>query len=259
MNGNDNINNVRDYWNKRPCNIRHSLSEIGTKKYFDEVEERKYFVEPHIPHFADFEKWKGKKVLEIGCGLGTDAINFARAGAKYSAIELSDKSLELTKKRFDVFNLDGKFYQGNAEDLLSIVPIENYDLVYSFGVIHHTPNPGEVIESVKQYMGNESEFRLMMYAKNSWKNIMIESGFDQPEAQSGCPVAYTYSQDELRELLADFEIIDMHQDHIFPFIVGKYINYEYQLEPWFEVMSEKMFGALCRELGWHTLITCKLS
>jgi SAM-dependent methyltransferase len=254
-----NISNVRDYWNERPCNLRHSKLEIGTKEYFDEVEKRKYFVEPHIPGFADFRKWEGKKVLEIGCGLGTDAVNFARSGAEYSAIELSEKSMELAKKRFELFNLKGSFYHGNAEDILSIVPVEKYDLVYSFGVIHHTLNPENVIDSAREYMDSESEFRLMMYAKNSWKNIMIEGGFDQPEAQSGCPVAYTYTHDELYELLGSYDVIDIHQDHIFPFVVEKYVNYEYQLQPWFESMSPDMFDSLCRSLGWHTLIICKLA
>ena len=71
------VDHVREYWNKRPCNIRHSPSEIGTRQYFDEVEARKYFIEPHILPFAQFERWKGKRVLEIGCGIGTDTINFA--------------------------------------------------------------------------------------------------------------------------------------------------------------------------------------
>ncbi len=253
-----NITTVREYWNARPCNIRHSNSELGSEQYFNEVEERKYFVEPHIPRFAEFKKWKDKKVLEIGCGIGTDAVNFARAGAQYTAIELSQKSLDIAQKRFEVFGLDGRFYLGNAEDLLSIIPIEEYDLIYSFGVIHHTPNPKNIIDSVKRYMHSDSEFRLMMYAKNSWKNIMIEGGYDQPEAQSGCPVAYTYTQDELRLLLDDFEILDIHQDHIFPFVVEKYIKYEYELQPWFKAMPEKMFDTLCKSLGWHTLISCKL-
>ncbi|MCS6894612.1 MAG: class I SAM-dependent methyltransferase, partial [Bacteroidia bacterium] len=62
------IDNVQKYWDNRPCNIRHSPKPVGTREYFDEVEKRKYFVEPHIPRFAEFPRWKGKKVLEIGCG-----------------------------------------------------------------------------------------------------------------------------------------------------------------------------------------------
>jgi 2-polyprenyl-3-methyl-5-hydroxy-6-metoxy-1,4-benzoquinol methylase len=87
------IGQVKDYWDRRPCNIRHSPKAVGTKEYFDEVEDRKYFVERHIPTFAQFERWRGKKVLEIGCGIGTDTINFARSGALVTAVELSEQSL----------------------------------------------------------------------------------------------------------------------------------------------------------------------
>jgi hypothetical protein len=71
------IDRVRDYWNRRPCNVRHSPAPPGTRSYFDQVEERKYLVEPHIRRFAQFDRWSGKRVLEIGCGIGTDTMNFA--------------------------------------------------------------------------------------------------------------------------------------------------------------------------------------
>lgn len=252
------LDSVRDYWNRRPCNVRHGTAPVGTKEYFDQVEARKYMVEPHIPGFSEFEKWKGKKVLEIGCGLGTAAVSFARAGADYTAVELSEESLKLARQRFEVFGLQGRFYSGNAEELSSVVPVERYDLVYSFGVIHHAPHPEKIVAEVKKYLGPESEFRLMLYAKNSWKNILIEAGFDQPEAQSGCPIAFTYTHDEVRALLRDYEIIDLRQDHIFPYVVEKYVRYEYELQPWFKAMPPEMFRALEQALGWHTLITAKL-
>src|SRR5262245_24906868 len=115
------IEDVQSYWDRRPCNIRHSPEPVGSRKYFDQVEARKYFVEPHIPRFADFPRWKGKRVLEIGCGIGTDATNFARNGAEYAGIELSAKSLELAMQRFDVYGLKGRFYHGNAEEVDAVV------------------------------------------------------------------------------------------------------------------------------------------
>lgn len=254
------IQTVQSYWNARPCNIRHSTQPIGTKEYFDEVEQRKYFVEPHIPGFAQFKRWHGKKVLEVGCGIGTDTINFARAGAKVAAVDLSDESLKVAQQRAKVFGLEEKicFYHANAEELSSFVPVEPYDLVYSFGVIHHTPNPSNVIAQIRRYMTSASELRMMLYAKNSWKNMMIEAGFDQPEAQSGCPIAYTYTPDDVRNLLKGFAILEIKQDHIFPFIIEKYVKYEYEILPWFSAMPKDMFTALEKRLGWHMLITARL-
>ena len=97
---------------------------MGTRQYFDEVEQRKYRVEPHIPGFAEFEKWRGKKVLEIGCGIGTDTINFARAGAEVTAIDLSEKSLEMARRRAEVFGLKDRirFIQADSEHLRIIFP-----------------------------------------------------------------------------------------------------------------------------------------
>lgn len=253
------VDDVQEYWNRRPCNIRHSTKPIGTKEYFDDVEARKYLVEPHIPKFAEFDKWKGKKVLEIGCGIGTDATNFARAGADYYGTELSDESIKVTQQRFDTFGLKGTFATGNAEQIASWAPGKDFDLIYSFGVIHHTVHPDAVIREARKLIKPDGEFRVMLYGKNSWKDIMIEAGLDQPEAQNGCPIAFRYSHDEVRKLFREngFEVTDIWQTHIFPYVIEKYVKYEYEIQPWFKVMPQEMFEALEKNLGWHLCIYAK--
>lgn len=252
------IDDVKSYWDGRPCNIRHSLRPVGSREYFDEVEARKYFVEPHIPGFAQFERWNGRRVLEVGCGLGTDAVNFARAGADYTAAELSQASIDLAKKRFDVFGLKGTFHLGNAEEMSQHLPNASFDLVYSFGVIHHTPNQRAVVEEIRKLIRPDGEFRLMLYAENSWKAMMIEAGLDQPEAQSGCPIATVYSLEMVRDLLSGlFELTSADQAHIFPYVVEKYVKYEYEVQPWFRAMPKEMFEILEKRLGWHYLLVAK--
>jgi SAM-dependent methyltransferase len=253
------LDEVASFWDRRPCNFRHSPREVGTREYFDEVEERRYFVEPHIPRFAQFERWRGKRVLEIGSGIGTDGINFARAGADYTGVELSKASLDLARRRFDLFNLQGKLVQDNAEELSKNVPGAAFDLVYSFGVIHHTPRPDAALREARKVIRPNGEFRVMLYARDSWKDAMIEAGLDQPEAQSGCPIAFTYSKEEASAMLdaAGFRVTSIEQDHIFPFVIEKYICYEYELQPWFAAMTPEMFLALKHRFGWHLLIVAQ--
>ena len=218
------IDDVKKYWDDRPCNVRHSSKEIGTKEYFDEVERKRYTAEPHIPLFADFPAWKGKKVLEIGCGLGTEGINFARYGADYTGTDLSIESLNLAQNRFKVYNQKGRFFQGNAENLSSFVNVEKYDLIYSFGVIHHSPKPNLIIDQIYKYMDDSTILKIMLYAKNSWKNYMIDAELDQPEAQYGCPIANTYTKDEVSNLLHGLEILSIEQNHIFPYQILSLIH-----------------------------------
>ena len=165
----------------------------------------------------------------------------------------------MAKQRFEVYGFPGKFYQGNAETLDQYLPTDKYDLIYSWGVIHHSPEPKKIIKQIKNYLAPDGTFKLMLYAKNSWKSFMIDAGFDQPEAQYGCPVAYTYSEDDIRELLGDeFDIVSMTQDHIFPYQIEPYKQGQYIKQPWFENMPVQVFRVLEKRLGWHLMITAKL-
>ena len=269
--GTSTLDLVRDFWDKRPCNVRHSARPVGTREYYDEVEARKYFVEPHIPGFAQFERWRGKKVLEIGCGIGTDSINFARAGADLTIVELSETSLELCRRRFDVYGLTARFSQVNAEELSAFVPVEPYDLVYCFGVIHHSPEPGRIVREVRKYGDARSELRLMLYSKWSWKVAWIVLKYGRgafwragelvrcySEAQEGCPVTYVYSFGEIRELLRAFDIVEMRKEHIFPYVIEKYVRYEYEKVWYFRWMPAWLFRWLEHRLGWHTLAVARV-
>ncbi|CAN5768525.1 hypothetical protein BH24ACI3_BH24ACI3_01100 [soil metagenome] len=261
------IQDVKKYWNARPCNIRHSSAEVGTKEYFDQVEARKYFVERHIPSFADFERWGGKKVLEVGCGIGTDTINFARAGADVTAIDLSSESLAIAKKRAEVFGLTDKieFYEANAERLADFIPEEEYDLIYSFGVIHHSPHPERILKHLREYFTHsETQLKIMVYYRYSWKvlwMVMVEGlrfwKLDEivakhSEAQTGCPVTYSYSKRSARDLVGNgFEIDHIFVDHIFPYEIPRYVKYEYEYVWYFRMLPRSVFHWLERRLGWH--------
>ncbi len=223
------------------------------------MEARKYFVEPHIIDFADFPTYRGKKVLDVGCGIGTIGSGFSRCGADYTGFELSEKSLEIAKKRFQVLGHSGRFIHGNAEELASYFPDDTFDLIFSFGVIHHSPDPKKIVREMRKILSPNGEIKIMVYAKNSWKQTMIDAGFDQPEAQSGCPIAFSYSKEEINDLLEGFDILSIEQDHIFPYMVNEYKQYRYVKEPWFAQMPEEMFKALEKSFGWHLCITAKPS
>ena len=266
---------VREYWNRRPCNLRHSQAPVGTREYFDQVEARKYLVEPHIPGFAQHERWAGKRVLEIGCGLGTDTINFARAGASITAIDLSAKSLELAQQRAAVFDLSDRitFLEADAERLSDYVAPEAYDLIYSFGVIHHSPHPERILEELRRhFVGPASTVKLMVYHRHSWKVAALvlqeangawwkldEAVAKQSEAQTGCPVTYSYSRRGLSDLLGryGFAVEQMFVDHIFPYRVTDYVQYRYVKAFPFNILPEPATRALERRLGWHLCVTAR--
>lgn len=265
---------VRQYWDKRPCNVRHSQKELCSKEYFDEVEKKKYFVEPHIPVFANFRRWEGKKVLEIGCGIGTDSINFVRNGAELTIVELSEKSLDICKKRFEIFGLTATFILGDVEKLSMCLEPEHFDLIYSFGVIHHTPNPSKAFEEIAKFMDKDTEIRIMLYSKISYKLfwIMMENDVHKisnmedlirqnAEAQYDCPVANTYTFREIRDLVGKhgIEVEKIWKDHIFTYDIPNYKKNIYTKDRYWKDVDPVLFKQFEDELGWHTLVVGRKS
>jgi SAM-dependent methyltransferase len=139
---------------------------VGTRLFYERVEEHRYTKEWHIPAAADFESARGLRVLEIGCGLGTDGAQFATAGAIYTGVDLTEAAVALARRRFELFNLPGTFRTADAENL--DFADESFDLVYSHGVLHHTPDTERAVREVHRVLRPGGRAVVMLYHRDSY-------------------------------------------------------------------------------------------
>src|SRR2546427_11343672 len=137
---------VRAFWQAHPCGTKFSDAEMGTPEFFDRIEAHRYEKEWHIPEAADFAGTRGLRVLEIGCGMGTDGAQFVKAGADYTGTDLTDAAVELARKRFELSGLRGRFSVADAERL--DFADNSFDLVYSHGVLHQTPATQQAVNEI---------------------------------------------------------------------------------------------------------------
>jgi SAM-dependent methyltransferase len=246
------MSEIADFWDKAPCEAWHGTAPVGSMWWSQQISAQRYFVQPHIREFADFPRWRGKYVLEIGCGIGTDAIEFARAGAMVVGTDASMESIRLARTRRELIGRLGNaqfflaYSNGELEQEQSAVP---FDLVYSFGVLHHTPHPETVLQNAHKYLKHSGELRIMLYAKYSLKHLFRR----QPEASAGCPLVRWYSMREAKRLVesSGFRVTSIEKRHIFPWRIKKYRQHRYRKAfPW-NIIPEEWFE---RYLGHHILV-----
>jgi ubiquinone/menaquinone biosynthesis C-methylase UbiE len=164
--GVDQKGRVRDFWEEEPCGSEHAGAPEGSPEFFAEVERTRDELDPYIARFADFEGAKGKRVLEIGVGLGTDFIRFVRAGAIATGVDLTEHAVELVQRRLELEGLEAEVRTADAENL----PFEgdSFDRVYSWGVLHHTPDTTKAIDEAIRVLRPGGEACVMLYARHSW-------------------------------------------------------------------------------------------
>lgn len=164
---------VHDFWQANPCGAKFAAADVGSREFFAALERHRYETESHIPEVVGFDRWRNRDVVEVGCGLGTDAINFARAGARYTGVDLTEASIELTRKRFALENLTANLRVADAEALP--FSSDSFDLFYSHGVLHHTPDTERAINEAHRVLKPGGTAIVMLYHKNSYNyrvNIM---------------------------------------------------------------------------------------
>ena len=157
---------VRSFWQENPCGTKFADAPPGSRRFYELVEEHRYTKEWHIPVAAHFADAKDLAVLEVGCGLGTDGAQFAKAGAKYTGIDLTDAAVELAKRRFELFDLPGTFRVADAERL--DFPDNSFDLVYSHGVLHHTPDTPTAVREIHRVLRPGGKAVVMLYHRDSY-------------------------------------------------------------------------------------------
>ncbi len=162
---------IVQFWNKKPCGTFGNIPQNIDLDYFNKIKERRYKLEPFIRTIVQFEKWRGKKVLEVGCGIGIDGMEFAKIGANYIGIDISEKSLKLAKTYFNLSNQRANLLLADAENL----PFQDntFDLVYSWGVLHHTPDIQKAIEEIYRVLKPNGRIIIMLYNKYSLVGLQL--------------------------------------------------------------------------------------
>jgi ubiquinone/menaquinone biosynthesis C-methylase UbiE len=275
---------VREFWQQHPCGTKFSDAEMGSREFFERVEAHRYQKEWHIPSAANFAATRGLKVLEIGCGLGTDGAQFARAGAAYTGIDLTEAAIDLARRRFALSGLAGEFRVSDAEKL---------DFAdETFGVLHHTPDIEAAVREIHRVLKPGGRALVMLYHRGSYNYrvgirvlrragaglLQSENGIklvhqltgepidslrehaasltnangnfsatellNQSTDGAGNPLARVYSRREARELFKDFREVDLRAY----FLNKRFIPVVGNLLP------RSIESALASRWGWHLWI-----
>jgi SAM-dependent methyltransferase len=167
---NDALRMVHDFWNTRSCGEDLYLRGHDESAYRIQSDKR-YELEPFIQTFADAASTRNRDVLEIGVGIGADHQLFAEAGARLTGIDLTARAVEHVRRRFDACGLQSNLRVANAEHL----PFENasFDLVYSWGVLHHTPDTLGAINEIWRVLRPGGTARVMIYHRHSLVGFML--------------------------------------------------------------------------------------
>jgi ubiquinone/menaquinone biosynthesis C-methylase UbiE len=244
------IADITTYWDHHIHDLAIVTNPVGTPGFFRELDEYRYDKLNYLPRLVDFNSYRGKNLLEIGCGAGVDLVRFACAGAIVTGVDLSTTSIELARKNFEQNGLDADLQIMNGEALQ--FADDTFDVVYAHGVLQYTADANRMIAEIHRVLKPGGEAIMMVYNRRGWLNFMSKVTRVQLEHEDA-PVLKMFTIAEFSEMLRPFDNYRIIPER-FPVRTRLHFGWKSRL---FNTLFVGMFNLLprswVRPLGWHLM------
>jgi 2-polyprenyl-3-methyl-5-hydroxy-6-metoxy-1,4-benzoquinol methylase len=240
------LESVRDFWETHVNNEYYTDETQASDAYFSEIETRRYRWHYHLSDLFRSLRGSRGRLLEVGSGIGVDSIQLARCGFDVTAVDLTDNAIRVARQFAQRRGVAIDFRLGNAEGL--DFPTESFDAVYSFGVLHHTPDIEQAVSELRRVLRPGGTAYVMLYHRHSLVNLvhkLLRLPYESPrDRKDNCPVVYTFSRLEAKRLFGEFSNISVRSEYPFTYGFG----------PLGSRLPLQLRRALGRAIGWHLMI-----
>lgn len=244
---------VRAYWNDHIHDLDVSSHTPGSREFFTDLDQYHFEKLHHLPRLIDFNAYRGKAVLDVGCGAGTDLARFARGGARVTGVDLSSSAIALAKQNFAQQGLEADLREADGERLP--FPDNQFDLVFAHGVVQYTSHDRALVDECRRVLKPGGTAVFQVYNRISWLNGLSKV-MKVPLEHEDAPVLKRYSAGEFRALLTGFRDIRIVEER-FPVKSRLHGGWKGTL---FNTFFVGTFNALprswVRRFGWHLLAFC---
>ena len=245
---------VRAYWNRHIHDLEITSHAVGTPGFFADLDQYHFEKLHHLLRLVPFDGYRGREVLDVGCGAGTDLVRFARGGAKVTGVDIAAAAIDLARANFAQQGLEADLREADGERLP--FPDDTFDLVFAHGVVQYTGNPGALVSECRRVLRPGGEAIFQVYNRISWLNA-LSFLMKVPLEHEDAPVLVKYSATELRALLGGFRDIRVVEER-FPVRSRLHGGWKGMIFNTFFVGTfNALPRALVRRFGWHLLAFCR--
>jgi len=248
------IDQVREYWERHIHDLEITQHPVGSRGFFDDLDQYHFEKLHHLPQLVDFNGWRGRSVLEVGCGAGVDLARFAKGGALVCGVDLTESAIALARANFSQQGLAGRFEVADAERL----PFANdtFDLVFAHGVVQYTAHPQTLVNECYRVLKPGGQAIFQVYNRISWLNALSKL-MKVPLEHEDAPVLRKYSDGEFRALLGDFREVRIVEER-FPVKSRLHGGWKgLAFNTFFVGTFNALPRGLVRRFGWHLLAFCR--